>query len=143
MRKYCVVPTLNRVCTKEYHIPGTEIVLEKGTSIMIPSFSLQRDPKYYPNPDEFDPSRFFAENKKGKTIVDMPFLAFGDGPRSCIGTRMGKVSSKAGIVSILQKYNVELGEQHIGNELKFGAAALVLVPASGINLKFKSRNLSS
>lgn len=41
---------------------------------------------------------------------------------------------------MLQKYNIELGEQHIGKELKFGAAALVLVPVDGINLKFKSRN---
>lgn len=53
---------------------------------------------------------------------------------------MGKVSSKVGIISMLEKYNVELGEQHIDKELKFGAAALVLVPSSGINLKFKSRN---
>lgn len=74
----------------------------------------------------------------------MPFLAFGDGPRSCIGTRMGKVSSKVGIVSMLNKYRVELGEQHNEKEeLKFGAAALVLVPASGINLKFFSRNQST
>lgn len=42
LRKYCVVPTLNRVCTKEYRIPGTKIVLEKGTAIMIPAYSLQR-----------------------------------------------------------------------------------------------------
>lgn len=72
-----MVPTLNRVCTKEYRIPGTKIVLEKGTAIMIPAFSLQRDAKYYPNPETFDPSRFFSENKQGKSIVDMPFLAFG------------------------------------------------------------------
>lgn len=103
---------------------------------------MQRDAKYYPNPEEFDPSRFFNENKKGKTIVDMPFLAFGEGPRGCIGTRMGKISSKNGIVSMLQNYTCELGDQHSGEELKFGAAALVLVPASGINLKFKSRNRS-
>lgn len=128
------------MCTKEYRIPGTKIVLEKGTAIMIPAYSLQRDAKYYPEPEKFDPTRFLSENKKGKSIVDMPFLAFGDGPRSCIGTRMGKVSSKVGIVNMLQKYNVELGEQHIGKELKFGAAALVLVPADGINLKFNNRH---
>lgn len=53
---------------------------------------------------------------------------------------MGRMSSKAGLVAMLQNYNIELGEQHIGKELAFGAAALVLVPAGGINLKFKSRN---
>lgn len=106
------------------------------------SISYFLDPKYFPEPNVFDPLRFSSENKKGKTMVDMPFLAFGDGPRSCIGTRMGKMSSKVGIVSMLQNYNVELGEQHIDEELKFAAAALVLVPASGIHLKFISRNQS-
>lgn len=52
---------------------------------------------------------------------------------------MGKVSSKVGIVSMLGKYSVELGEQHFGKDLKFGPGALVLVPSSGINLKFNSR----
>lgn len=135
-----MIPILTRECTKEYEVPGSNIIIEKGTSIFIPIFSLQRDAKYYPNPDKFDPSRFFTENRSGKTIVDMPYLPFGDGPRNCIGLRMGKMSTKVGIASILQKYKVELGKQHIGKELKFSPAGAALTPTTGINLKIKMRN---
>lgn len=128
---------MNRECTKDYRIPGTDITLEKGTSIIIPTFSLQRDEKYYSEPMKFDPERFFNGNSNQKTSGDQPYLPFGDGPRICIGMRMGKLSTKVAIASILHKYNVVLDEQHIDNELKLGS--ITLPPKLGINLKFKSR----
>lgn len=42
-----------------------------------------RDPEYFPNPDEFDPDRFSEPNKAN--IKTGTFLAFGNGPRQCIG----------------------------------------------------------
>lgn len=76
---------MNRECTKDYKVPGTDITIEKGTSIFIPAFALQRDEKYYPEPEKFDPERFSNENKSQKTFNEMPYLPFGDGPRNCIG----------------------------------------------------------
>lgn len=142
LRKYPVAPLLFRECTREYKIPGTDVTLEKGTTIMIPIFSLQRDEKYYANPHQFDPSRFFSENTNGKTIVDMPYLPFGNGPRNCIGMRMGKMFVKVGVAAMLQKYRVELDEQHIDGELLFVKSAPQLQPRDGIHLKFNVRNSS-
>lgn len=45
--------------------------------------SLHMDPKYYPNPDVFDPDRFSDENKH--KINPFAFTPFGAGPRNCIG----------------------------------------------------------
>lgn len=132
---------LNRVCTKDYRIPGTGVVIEKGTAVVIAPFSLQRDEKYYPDPLKFDPSRFSSENKAGKTFVDMPYMPFGEGPRICIGMRMGKLSVKATVASILRKYDIELDEQHVGRELDLMPGTDVLVSKSGIHLKFKPRKL--
>lgn len=140
LRKYPVAPFLNRACTKEYKVPGSNVTFEEGTFILIPVFSLHRDEKFYPNPEQFDPSRFFSENRNGKTILEMPYLPFGDGPRNCIGMRMGKMSTKVGIASILRNYNVALDEQHIGTELKFAPSGSILTPTTGINLKFKPRH---
>ena len=111
------------------------VTIEKGTPILIPVFSLQRDEELYPNPDQFDPTRFSNENRSNKSI----YLPFGDGPRNCIGMRMGKMSTKIGIVSILQKYKVELDERHIGKELEFSLALNVMIPNDGIHLKFRRR----
>lgn len=139
MRKYSVVQLLTRECTKQYEIPGTNVILETGTSIVIPVFSLHRDEKYFANPMKFDPSRFFPENKSGKSIVDMPYLPF-EGPRNCIAMRMGKMSTKVGVASLLHKYNVETGHQHNGDELTFSSTQNVLTPIIGIHLKFRVRN---
>lgn len=43
-----------------------------------------RDPKYYPDPETFDPERFSDDNKSN--IEPMSYLPFGVGPRNCIGS---------------------------------------------------------
>lgn len=116
---------LNRECVKEYQVSDTDMTIEKGTQVMIPVFALHRDERYYPNPEKFDPTRFSNENKSGKTIIEMPYLPFGDGPRNCIGLRMGKMTTKVGVASILQKFNIRLGDVHIGKDLKFAPSAQV------------------
>lgn len=133
-----MVPLLFRKCTKDYRIPGTNVTLEKGTVVNIPIFAMQRDEKYYEDPMKFDPMRFDSENRAGKSVVDMPYYPFGDGPRNCIGMRMGKMSTKLGIASMLSKFNIELDERHIGNELKLGRTNII--PTDGIHLKFKPRH---
>ncbi|XP_037037363.1 probable cytochrome P450 6d4 isoform X2 [Bradysia coprophila] len=139
LRKHIIIPTFSRKCTKEYTIPDTNITIVKGTHILIPAFSIQRDDKYYPNPEQFDPSRFFTENKWNKTKLDMPYLSFGDGPRGCTGSRMAKLVIKVGIVSILQKYRIELHTQYEGNEIKYEPVVNILVPLEGFKLKFTAR----
>ena len=72
---------LVRKCVKDYQIPDTNLVIEKGVEIIIPAFAIQRDEKYYENPNKFDPERFNEENSAGKNIVNRPYLPFGEGPR--------------------------------------------------------------
>jgi len=82
---YPPVPILNRVTTKNYTIPGTKVTMEKGTSVVIPVRALQFDPEYYDDPEEFCPDRFADEEKNHKN--QFVFLAFGEGPRQCIGNK--------------------------------------------------------
>lgn len=81
LRKHPPFPFLPRMCNKTYKVPETDIVIEPGTVVQIPVQSIHRDPDYYRNPDKFDPERF---NDEGKDQM-RPFLAFGEGPRNCIG----------------------------------------------------------
>jgi hypothetical protein len=46
-------------------------------NIIIPIYSLHRDPQYYPDPDRFDPERFSDENKS--KINPYTYLPFGTG----------------------------------------------------------------
>ncbi|CAB3365204.1 Hypothetical predicted protein [Cloeon dipterum] len=83
LRKYPPAGNVMRVCTKNYIIPGTNVQIEEGTPVIIPTFSIQNDPKYFPNPEAYDPDRFLEENALHKyQYLHMPF---GEGPRQCIG----------------------------------------------------------
>lgn len=83
MRKYPSLGYLNRMCTKRYRIPGTDVVLDKGTMVLISSLGLHRDPDHYENPELFDPERFSNENKSN--IKHFTYIPFGEGHRICIG----------------------------------------------------------
>lgn len=84
---YPVLPFLDRMCNENYKVPGTDVVIEKGTPIYIPMFGLHYDPKIFPNPKIYNPERF-AENTVN--TEGLSYIPFGDGPRNCIGEKITK-----------------------------------------------------
>jgi cytochrome P450 len=68
---------------KDYKIPHTDFIVNKGQGLVIPILGLHKDEKYWPEPDKFIPERFSAGNKSN--INQYAFLPFGQGPRNCIG----------------------------------------------------------
>lgn len=87
LRKWSPGLVADRLATKRYVIPKTEdspeVVLEKNDMVWIPTIALHRDPKFFPDPEKFNPERFSDENKN--KIVRFTFVPFGSGPRNCIG----------------------------------------------------------
>lgn len=65
LRKYPIVPFLSREVIKDHTFTGTNIVIEKGTPVVIPVWGLHRDPKIYENPAEFKPERFLNSSNGG------------------------------------------------------------------------------
>ena len=82
-RKYPAVLYLTRKCSKTYCEPNKNIVIEKGTLVLIPLHGIHHDEEYYPEPEKFDPERFNDTNKKARHHYK--HLPFGAGPRMCIG----------------------------------------------------------
>lgn len=106
MRLFPPLIALARMCTKDYQLRDTNIIIEKGTPVAISTLGLGNDPEYFPNPEKFDPDRFSPENKaKLHPYVHIPF---GQGPRNCIGLRFGVMQSKIGLVRILSKFKLSI-----------------------------------
>lgn len=85
LRKYPTLPFLDRTCITDYRIPGTDVVIEKGTPVYVPMMGLHYDEKFFPDPHKFDPERWSDENKT--RIPSYAFIPFGAGPRVCIGEK--------------------------------------------------------
>ncbi|CAG2054360.1 unnamed protein product [Timema podura] len=106
LRKYHPDVMLNRVCSKSYTIPGTEVRIERGTQVIIPVYALNHDPKYFPDPERFYPERFDSENKSSMDLLD--FLPFGIGYRKCIGMDYAMIQIKVGLASLISKFKFGL-----------------------------------
>jgi cytochrome P450 family 6 len=83
LRKYPPIPFITRTCVKDYNIPDTDAVLEKGRRVLVPILGVHHDEEYYPDPHRFDPDRFNEENKRARNQYS--YIPFGEGPRTCIG----------------------------------------------------------
>ncbi|XP_065214918.1 probable cytochrome P450 6a14 [Planococcus citri] len=106
LRKYPAIPFLVRTCTEDYKIPDTDTVIKRGTWTFVPIYGLHHDPAYFSNPDDFYPEHFTEEAIKSRPHYT--YLPFGEGPRICIGIRLGLMQVKLALVSLIRNYSFSL-----------------------------------
>jgi cytochrome P450 family 6 len=123
LRKYPPVPFLTRECVKDYKIPDENIIIEKGTTVVLSVLGIHYDEEYYPDPEKFDPERFTEENKNLRHHYS--HIPFGEGPRLCIGMRFGLMQTKVGLTSLLKKYKFTVNRKTI-EPLKMQVNSFVL-----------------
>ncbi|XP_066146277.1 cytochrome P450 6a2-like [Euwallacea fornicatus] len=136
LRKYPPAPVFLRKCTKRYPIPNTQAFIEEGQSVLIPCLGLHRDPKYFPNPELFDPDRFSEENQR--KLTEGTYIPFGSGPRNCIGMRFAMIQSKIALSLFLLNYECRLSKR-TKLPLKMETKGIILTPIGGLWIEFKRR----
>ena len=140
LRKYPIVPVHFRKAARDYKVADSNMTIPKDSSIFIPVLGFHRDPEIYENPMEFKPERFLNSPNGEGTSEGVFYTPFGDGPRNCIGMRMGKLTTKIGLVTILSKFNLELNDKEmIEGELEFHPNQFVLTPKKLFNIKATPR----
>lgn len=102
LRKYAILPHLQRMSLEDYKVEDSNLTIEKGTVCMIPIDCIMNDPDIYSEPDTFNPDRFSLEEIQNRH--PMAWLPFGDGPRNCVGLRFGKMQSYVGLIKLLSKF---------------------------------------
>ncbi|KAF0760910.1 putative cytochrome P450 6a13 [Aphis craccivora] len=134
LRKYPPTFALFRKASQTYHVPNDSLTIEKDQKVIIPIYSLHYDPKYFTDPEVFDPERFSPEEKAKR--ISGTYLPFGDGPRICIGKRFAELEMKLALVEILTKFEVEPCER-TEIPIRFSKKAIIAIPENGIWLTFK------
>jgi cytochrome P450 len=81
-----------------------DFLIPAGTRVVYSIYLTQRHPAFWPDPDSYNPDRYHSTRR------DMPYtwLAFGGGPRNCIGGAFAQVESKIVLARILQRFDLRL-----------------------------------
>ncbi|KAG5897629.1 hypothetical protein JTB14_028897, partial [Gonioctena quinquepunctata] len=133
LRKYPVLPFLHRTCNADYLVPGTDLVIEKGNPVYIPTAGLNMDEKYFPEPQKYNPDRFIGKNYNDNGIVYMPF---GEGPRYCIAKRFGLLSVQLALAHVLSKFEFERSAG-TPDPVKFSQGSIMVQSEAGTPMEVK------
>ncbi|XP_041790073.1 cytochrome P450 4V2 [Chelmon rostratus] len=136
LRLFPSVPFFARSLGEDCHINGFKV--PKGVNAIIITYALHRDPRYFPEPEEFRPERFLPENSVGRPPY--AYLPFSAGLRNCIGQRFALMEEKVILGSVLRSFNVEACQTR--EDLR-PVGELILRPENGIWIKVEKRNPSN
>jgi cytochrome P450 len=104
LRLQTPVPTGLRVSIKEDQIG--DFTIPANTLINLSYRNINRNPKYWDNPEAFNPERF-REHRWGQ-IEQYAYVPFGGGPRLCIGMNFAYLEAVVALVMLLPKYKLTL-----------------------------------
>ena len=131
MRLYPPAWLFERLASVDTELGGYRIPAK--TMIAISPWCLHRHPRYWENPEGFDPDRFTPER-----VAERPrytYLPFGGGPRQCIGVNFALYEAKLVLATLLQRYSFALVP---GQDLRLDAA-VTLRPANGLKMWLRPR----
>ncbi|MDW0170231.1 MAG: cytochrome P450 [Nitrososphaeraceae archaeon] len=104
--------------------------IKKETLIGISFYALHRNPKYWVNPDRFDPERFLGDQKK---ISMRYFYPFGAGPRMCIGNGFAIYEMCLTLNYIVKRFKIT----SIGEDISVNP--LITLKPINVNVLFSKR----
>ncbi|XP_055619247.1 probable cytochrome P450 9f2 isoform X2 [Toxorhynchites rutilus septentrionalis] len=139
LRKWPPFVVSDRLCVKNYRYDdgsGAQFTVEKGQTMWFPTIALHRDPRYYPNPDQFDPERFSEENRS--SINTGAYIPFGVGPRNCIGSRLALMEVKSMVYYLLKEFSFEPTEK-TQIPLRLSKSGFAMLSEKGVWLELKPR----
>jgi cytochrome P450 len=73
---------------------------------MMSQWVMHRDPRYYDQPERFNPDRWLDGRAKG--APKFAYFPFGGGPRSCIGASFASMEAVLVLAAIAQRYQIRV-----------------------------------
>ncbi|MFB7914362.1 cytochrome P450 [Streptomyces sp. NPDC056061] len=82
------------------------VPMPEGTRVWTSQWATHRDARWFPEPEEFRPERWDAED--GDDIAEYAWFPFGGGPRVCLGTRFAMVEAVLVLAALARRFTLEI-----------------------------------
>ncbi len=98
-------------CIEGYAVPA-------GAALLISPFIVQRDPRWFRDPERFEPQRF--EESPPDTRPRFSYFPFGGGSRQCLGQAFAEMEGRLVLAGLAQHYTPRLvGDQAVQPDWMF------------------------
>lgn len=104
-----------------------------GTLVLMSQWVLHRDPRYFSEPERFDPDRWAGD--AAQRLPRFAYFPFGGGPHGCIGQGFALLEATLILATIAQRYRLRLAPGAVVEP----EASITLRPNRGIPMRLESR----
>lgn len=107
-------PLWREMCRHGDAVAG--IVLPKGTDVATCIYSIQRNPAYFSDPNEFKPERWLSEyeNESWMQLAKKAFVPFSLGSRGCIGKNLAYQEISTALAQIIYRMDWKIADGPLG-----------------------------
>jgi cytochrome P450 len=78
--------------------------LRRGNWVLIFPYAVHRDPRWFPEPERFDPGRFAPG--RVEHIPPYSYIPFGAGPHQCLGRQFAMAAMTLTVATVFQQYGL-------------------------------------
>jgi cytochrome P450 len=128
LRLYPPFWMIDRMAVADDRVGDT--VIPRGSTVIVYVYGAHHAPRYWRDPETFNPERFTREEMKQRT--PFTFLPFGGGPRICIGNQYAMQQILMILSDLLRRYDFEL----VPNQAIEARPMVILRPKHGIRMNF-------
>ncbi|XP_011881550.1 PREDICTED: cytochrome P450 4g15 [Vollenhovia emeryi] len=134
LRMYPPVPVIARKVNNDLKLASGDYTVPAGTTVIVTTFKMHRQPHIYPNPDVFDPDNFLPEKTANRHYY--AFVPFSAGPRSCVGRKYAILKLKIILSTIMRNFRVKSDIKESDFRLQ---ADIILKRAEGFKIRLQPR----
>jgi cytochrome P450 len=131
MRLYPPAWGIARKVVEPFSVGGYRI--PKGALVLMSQWVLHHDPRYFPEPSEFNPERWTPQARAARP--KFCYFPFGAGPRQCIGEGFAWMEGILLIATIAQQWRIRLAP---GQKIEL-QPVITLRPRHGVRMLLERR----
>jgi cytochrome P450 len=131
MRLYPPAYAIGRRALEDYTVDG--FTIPRGALVVVSPLVTQRDPRWFPDPERFDPERWTSDAQAARPKFS--YFPFGGGTRMCIGDQFAWTEGMLLLATLAQRWRAELtAEQRVAMR-----PMITLRPKYGMRMVLKRR----